>query len=58
MKTEKEIKDKLKFLESLLINKELEDELIMGGKQRTKIRLKINLLNWVLDEYPYDIIEK
>ena len=43
MKTEKEIKDKLKFLESLLINKELEDELIMGGKRSTKIRLKSSM---------------
>jgi len=58
MKTEKQIKAKIEALEGLLVNKELEDEAIMGGKQRAKIRVKINLLNWVLDKYPEDIIEK
>ena len=58
METEKQIKAKIEALEGLLVNKELEDEAIMGGKQRAKIRVKINLLNWVLDKYPEDIIEK
>lgn len=50
MRTEKQIKEKIKSLEGLLTNKELEDEVIMGTKQRMRIRMKIDILKWVLDE--------
>jgi hypothetical protein len=49
MKTEEQIKEKIKVLESLLVNEDLQDEIIMGAKQRARIKIKINLLEWVLD---------
>ncbi len=48
MKTEKQIENKIKALEGLLTNPDLEDEVIMGIKQRTQIRKKIQILEWIL----------
>ena len=50
MKTEKQVISKRDFLEELLVNEEIQDEIIMGINQRSKIRSKIGLLNWVLEE--------
>ena len=49
MKTRKQIENKIKALEGLLTNPELEDEVIMGVKQRAQIRKKVQILEWVLE---------
>lgn len=49
MKTEKEIKKRVDDIKDLLENKELENEIIMGIKQRCKLRDRMLILNWVLD---------
>ncbi|HUS49203.1 MAG TPA: hypothetical protein VMZ91_03510 [Candidatus Paceibacterota bacterium] len=56
MKTEVEIKKKREFLRKLIEDKEFEEELIMGSKQKAKLRIKINLLDWILgDKLPNKI---
>jgi hypothetical protein len=50
MKTKLEIEERIKILEDMLVNPEFADEIIMGFKQRSKIRTKIEVLNWVLDK--------
>lgn len=49
MKSKEVIKNKIAFLSELLENEEVQEEIIFGGRQRSNIRLKINLLNWVLE---------
>jgi len=49
MKNEKVIRKKLEVLQEILGNKDLEEEVIMGGRQRVRIRIKIDILKWVLD---------
>lgn len=49
MKTEKQIKERIKILTELLENEAYKDEIIMGGRQRSMIKAKVNLLKWVLE---------
>ena len=50
MKTEQQIKGRIAILEAFLESPDLQDEIIMRTKQRARIRLKIDILNWVLDK--------
>jgi len=49
MKTKKQIEERLKILEDLIENKDFQEEIIMGQSQRTKLKMKIEILKWVLD---------
>ena len=48
MKSKKEIIRKIELLSELLSNEEA--DAIMGVHQRSKIKIKMSILNWVLDE--------
>jgi len=54
MKTKEEIKKRIELLEMLMGDGEISEEVIMSTKQKAKIRIKINVLNWVLDNYALD----
>jgi len=50
MKTEEEIKKKKEFIERLLNEYNIQQELSIGTLQIKKLRVRLALLNWVLDE--------
>jgi len=50
MKTINEIKEKRKFLKSLIENNEFSEEFIINTKTKAKIQARINILNWILND--------
>ena len=50
VKSKEEIIKKRDFLRSLMTSDDIKDELIVNTATLAKIRIKINMLNWVLEE--------
>lgn len=51
MRTEQEIRDRIKNLKTLLKIGGDEDSIILNSKTRANISIRIKVLTWVLNEY-------